>query len=484
MSKKTICILFGFAFLFSFEIVEASIVINEVKLYPIEDRFIELYNQDTVEADLTDWYIQRKTQAGASFGSLVTSTKFENKKIGANEYFLISRTALADSDIVYDNLTLTESNTIQIKNKTGEVVDIICWGDVVDCGVYKTSNPTEGQSIQRSQSGLFTGTPTPGIQNESTEDDDADDTTPPPTTDTAPPSSSGGTGYSEKTETKKVETEILVKSIAFTGTPLEFGAETIGVSNEKLIYGKYFWNFGDGDSKETKANDTAKFTHIFAYEGEYNITLEYYENNYSSTPNAFDKVTIKVIKPDIIISSVGSEVDFFIEISNNTAYESDLSRWVLLGNQKSFILPKNTIVQSKKKIMLSPNITGLSFVDRDSLKLLSSYQNIVFDYNFSFVKAPEISKNTIPVFKTEEKITQQKEAIITEEKEKAEELEINLGAQALGSDVVSRGILDTRYVILLTVFLLAGGSAVYFVRIQNRKTGLEKEGSDFEILGE
>ena len=166
MSKKKFLILFSFCFLFNFHLAYAGMVINEIQLFPTEGRFIELFNQDSSEVDLTNWYIQRKTSTGSSFGSLVSNTNFENKKIKANGYFLISRNVMANADIVLSNLTLTESNVIQIKNQNGEVVDKICWGEINDCTEPKISNPAESQSVQRNQSGsLIIGTPTPGAQN-------------------------------------------------------------------------------------------------------------------------------------------------------------------------------------------------------------------------------------------------------------------------------------------------------------------------------
>ena len=105
--------------IFTFNRAFASIFINEIRPYPTESRFIELYNNSSTEVNLTDWYIQRKTETGETFSSLVSSTYFENKKISPNDYFLISRASLSGADIILDNLTITLSNTIQIKNQSG-----------------------------------------------------------------------------------------------------------------------------------------------------------------------------------------------------------------------------------------------------------------------------------------------------------------------------------------------------------------------------
>ena len=130
-------------------ITSASVVINEVQLSPTEERFIELYNSGSSSVDLTNWYIQRKTASGSDFGSLVSKTYFEGKSISAGDYFVISRSDISSADIVYGSLTLTESNTIQLKNSNQEVVNKVGWGDVSDCGGVCAPNPTEGKSIGR-----------------------------------------------------------------------------------------------------------------------------------------------------------------------------------------------------------------------------------------------------------------------------------------------------------------------------------------------
>jgi len=82
------------------------------------------------------------------------------------------------------------------------------------------------------------------------------------------------------------------------------------------------------------------------------VSVEYFTNYYSTTPDAVDKMIIKVIPANILISKIGDEKDFFVEISNDTNYDSNLSNWALLGNEKSFIFPKNTILKSKAKAQL------------------------------------------------------------------------------------------------------------------------------------
>jgi len=126
-----------------------KILINEIKTSPTSERFIELYNPSEQAVDLTGWYIQRKTQSGGDFGSLVSKTNFEGKTINAKDYFVISRSAMADSDLVIGDITLTDNNTVQLKNQNQEVVDKVGWGNAADFeGTGAAASPST-QSIQR-----------------------------------------------------------------------------------------------------------------------------------------------------------------------------------------------------------------------------------------------------------------------------------------------------------------------------------------------
>ena len=63
MSKKTFLVLVGFAFLFSFNLAQADVIINEVQIggTTADDEFIELYNSSSSDVDLTNWYINKKS---------------------------------------------------------------------------------------------------------------------------------------------------------------------------------------------------------------------------------------------------------------------------------------------------------------------------------------------------------------------------------------------------------------------------------------
>ncbi len=100
-----------------------KILIFETKISPIEQRYIKLYNPNTLAVDLTGWYLQRKTATSSDWSSLVSSSEFQNKSIQPGEYFLISRAEFF-SGIFMSDLTLTENNSLVLKNPNGEVSDM------------------------------------------------------------------------------------------------------------------------------------------------------------------------------------------------------------------------------------------------------------------------------------------------------------------------------------------------------------------------
>jgi len=124
-----------------------KILISEIQILPIGQRFIELYNPNSQPVDLTGWYIQRKTKTGSLWDSLVSSTKFKEKTIPSNGYFLVSR-EIENSDVLLD-LTLSDDNSLVLKNPNREVVDKVGWGDAQEFETIATINPLIEKSIGR-----------------------------------------------------------------------------------------------------------------------------------------------------------------------------------------------------------------------------------------------------------------------------------------------------------------------------------------------
>lgn len=128
-------------------VVLKAILINEIQIAPIEQRFVELYNPNSSDIDMTGYYLQRKTKTADSWASFVSSTNFEGKTISAGGYFLISR-EIADSDILLD-ITLGDNNSLALKNPDREIIDKVGWGEAIDPEGIPAPSPEESKSITR-----------------------------------------------------------------------------------------------------------------------------------------------------------------------------------------------------------------------------------------------------------------------------------------------------------------------------------------------
>lgn len=330
---RTIAIIFLFC-VPSF--ASAQVLINEIQISPIGERFIELYNSSNSSIDLTGWYIQRKTATGSSFGSLVTSTQLNGKIINANSYFLVSRNQLGSPGVVIDNLTLTESNIVRIRDSKGEDIAQIEWATI-----------DEGKSYQRiSSSEWVVAVPTPGAvnatgvssQNQNTNVDSVSPSLVTPVTASFPvePQIFADAGASVRTVSP--------------GAPIIFTGRAFGLKKEPIENARMVWSFGDGGRAEG-----VSVAHTYYYPGDYVVVLDVASGYYSAS----DRATVRVSAPLVTLSVGGDQTRSFVTLENSGVDEIDLSDWQISSSGKIFIFPKNTILSARKTLTLASEVTGL-----------------------------------------------------------------------------------------------------------------------------
>jgi hypothetical protein len=140
-------------------VVYPKILISEIKISPISQRFIEFYNPNETDTNLTGWYLQKKTITGSDYSSFISKSYFINKTIFAKGYFLISRSDF-EADIFKNDLTITKDNSFVLKNPKQEVSDEL---------VLIGQNPDEDRSLCKidfSDTNWEICLPTPGAQNQ------------------------------------------------------------------------------------------------------------------------------------------------------------------------------------------------------------------------------------------------------------------------------------------------------------------------------
>lgn len=331
------------AIIFFARLASAQVLINEVQIAPINERFIELYNSDDTDIDLTDWYIQRKTATGSSFGSLVTSTQFSGKTIKAHGYFLISRSQLEKSDIVAGSLVLTESNTIRIRDSKGNDVDQVVWGSV-----------DEGKSYQKTSTNVWqVTTPTPGAMNASAQEINSNTNTASTNSSTTssaviPPVSNASYFPVEPQIFSKITAQTQIVSV---GAATTFTGRVWGLKKEPIENARMVWAFGDGASAEG-----ASVLHTYYYPGEYTVIIDASSGYYAAS----DRVRIVAVTPLLALRTGGDEAHSFVVIENRGNDELDLSEWQVDVQGKTFTIPKNTLIGVHKTLTLASEVTGLT----------------------------------------------------------------------------------------------------------------------------
>jgi hypothetical protein len=137
-----------------------KILINEIQVsgkdqdekIRVYNEFIELFNPNNFKVDLTGWYLQKKTSQSSDFSSLAPSNLFDGKIINSLDYFVIAHSSSSYNnvaDILISDYSITDNNTIILKNPNREITDKVGFGEANDCEVNCAINPEPGQSIQR-----------------------------------------------------------------------------------------------------------------------------------------------------------------------------------------------------------------------------------------------------------------------------------------------------------------------------------------------
>jgi len=461
--------------------------------------WIEVYNDSDTAINLSTYkFFEADTNHSLSLSSGEDNVPALGYALIVADYGAFKADWPSNSSTVFDS-SFSLSNTgeeLALKDDSLNIIDLYTYNS--DSG-----GGGDGTSLQLIDGAWSGNVATPGVANQVSSlenDNSAGDNT---LGSVSIPSKSYKSFTSAKVNVpeNKIKAIITAPKIAFTGIPFDIAGEAYD-NNVRISYGKYFWNFGDGNSEENKNEE--KFSYQYSYEGDYVVLLEYYMSRSSKTPDATAKIAVKVVPASVIISNVGNQDDFFIELFNNTNYDVDISGWTLASLNKTFILPRNSNILSKKKIILSTKITNFSFLDKDTLKLLTAQNSVAFDYGVSIIPVQTLSLFT-PLPPTENKTAlvpakNENSSILSpkvqtgtmnseDPGESAESSEALPNSGGTASLIESGGLKDSYSdsylpLFLLIIFIISSAGAVYFIRQKKPITANLNEGDDFKILND
>jgi hypothetical protein len=389
--------------------VYANLEITEVNYNPevkANHLWIKVFNNTSDEVDLTMWSV-------ADYDG----TSWHYHAINADGASILPSNS-------YAVIAKASSTTIDaFKSKNLDISDQLFYGNLTieDEGVLGLSNDKKTVISNKSYGGA-SAFPDTSTNNDTSESNNTN----------TGGSTSSSSSPKEETKIYNIITKIISPKIVTAGVPFTIDHNTTGTKKEKIILGKFVWNFGDGMKREVSVSDP--FSYIYEYPGEYVLTLSFYDSSFDVVPDAIDRLVLKVIPSGIVISSVGTYADPFIEIMNNSSYEMSLRGLVVKGSVHSFIIPEGMIILPNKKLKLSPKITGFDSNDLISISIVDTSGQVFATYprqNYSSVKYSNSPSPNGSIVKSESIINNE----LGNKENSPEIINLNdLGASAVSSD--------------------------------------------------
>lgn len=363
----------------------AEVTISEI-MYAFEDadkgrEWIEVYNNGATAVDIASW---RLREAGSNH----RLTLFKGDGVlPPGSYaiiadnpakFLLDNTGF--SGIIFDSLF-----SLRQKEGIGETL-ILRNSDLVDQDMV-TYDPNigangDGNSLQKIGGVWIAASPTPGFAGSGSSSGSS------VSSGSTVQSSTSNTQNSYNSGVVSLQSEKSITAyITMQGTATVVGAATLfegsarGLEGEPLMGARYLWSFGDGAVQEGK-----NVLYTYEYPGEYIIVLDVSSGEYSAT----DRFRIEAVTVEIEVSLVGSTPQSFIEISNLSPHELSLGGWMLRSGTQFFIIPQNTLILPRTKIIFPSSITELKTSKLSEVALL--YPNgllaHMYDSTPQFVSVP------------------------------------------------------------------------------------------------
>jgi hypothetical protein len=291
--------------------------------------WIEVHNNTDNTLDLSTYYLfENNVSHGISGEDTVLAGEFA-VIVDSVDKFLEDFPGYSGKlfDSVFSLSNSGEELILQNPNK--ETVDNLSYSP--DLGAKGTGN-----SLQYFEGVLIPGDPTPGAQNVTEPEDESEPNEPVDNSGSSGNSNnSSHTGQNEISDYSpkpKVKTGIGRNRTVSINTPIEF---EVYLSGEER--GRYFWNFGDGNSEKGKTVDN-----IYKYPGEYNVVMNAYFGRYKTT----SRIKVTVFEPSLDISMDNNS----IEINNTGKSEVNIGDFTLKTKDKKIKILKDTIISKGHSI--------------------------------------------------------------------------------------------------------------------------------------
>ncbi|MFC1629771.1 lamin tail domain-containing protein [Patescibacteria group bacterium] len=356
-----------------------KILITEIQTegQTAKDEFIELYNPNSQNVDLSGFSLKKKT-SGGNESNLVSSVKFSGN-IVSNGYFLVvpqpnndgtlNYKGSAAPDFYYSGKTysIAKNNTVLLYNSAGNLIDKVGFGEAKDFETFSASNPEKDQSLGRkwdpgvreyqdtnnNAEDFEIQEPTPKAKNKNSVSPFFSDITP-PTVVFGPIASVQTSPYFSIPWSGQDVTPSDTDGISFVtpsgidGFFIQYSVVTPSMDGTALFYQQ------EGAWREWLINEIKKISadvqefNLLGRDGysyNFKIKAEDKAGNESEWAEVFTKINLssKVLINEVQIDSLsgdGGTKDDWVELYNPNNYPVDISQWSIQRQASSGIIYK------------------------------------------------------------------------------------------------------------------------------------------------
>jgi len=309
--------------------------------------------------------------------------------VPAGGYMIIAQNAetfLAD----YSDYTGTVLDTVMSLSNTEETIKLIGQsGETLAEASYTSGSGAagDGKTLNWNDMSYMSSDPTPGSAMTGNTSGGSDEGA----------ATAGGTSSSSSSTTTPAKAPEPKRTIEFTtsdnvlrGVPLVIKPILLGYSQEPIMYGKLYLNFGDGETAEVKHGE--KIEHTYQYAGAYTLVLEWYESFWVSDPVL---ITAKVVRVEdggvnIEILSGGA-----VKIKNSNAKIADISDFKIMQGTDMFIFPKRTRLAGVSAITVTPKVLGFTPRETTPIQIFNPFGDVVA--SFPDIKTKKVTGATTTI---------------------------------------------------------------------------------------
>lgn len=370
MNYKNIIIFLCFIQLTAPSWARAGVVFTEI-MYDLDGAdidWVEIYNPDSVDIDITS--LKLLVSNSTSNHGIISYSG--SPSISSGEYgVIVNGSVVTNFTSKWGSTGNIFTASFTLPNTEGKVE--MNGGDKnlpIDSVLYQGSSGAngDGNSLQKDSSGNWVASlPTPGSGSQQAPPQENTNT---PVGENIPQNSPSSSISNWPAEPQVFANAGKDKTV-IVGAAVLFEGKALGLKKEPLDNARYLWNFGDGEIGEGKTTE-----HTYHYPGDYMVVLDVASGYFSGS----DTAKIHAEPSPLSISSIKDDTSYFIEISNSSKSDIDISSWILSLGGKTFIIPKNTFVIGGKKLVFVNEITGLEVKEGSIPELL--YPNGALAYRF------------------------------------------------------------------------------------------------------